>query len=117
VLDKPFTDVAKAIGLKKRITARAMRRTFQDLCREARVADVVARSICGHATEAMQRRYSTVSGTEQADGLARVIRLFEAVPQQLPASGEGSGEGASEAPTVDEVSGSTPSSLDRSKLA
>jgi hypothetical protein len=118
VLDKPFTEVAKAIGLKKRITARAMRRTFQDLCREARVADVVARSICGHATEAMQRRYSTVSGTEQADGLARVIRLFEAVPQQLsPSSGEGSGEGASEAPPVDEVSGSVPSSLDRSKLA
>jgi len=66
----------------------------------------------------MQRRYSTVSGTEQADGLARVIRLFEAVPQQLPApSGEGSGEGASTAATVDEVAGSKPSSLDRSKLA
>jgi len=118
VLDKPFTLVAREIGLKKRITARAMRRTFQDLCREARVADVVARSICGHATEASQRRYSTVSSTEQADGLARVIRLFEAVPQQLPApSGEGSGEGASEAPTVDEVAGSKPSSHDRSKLA
>ena len=83
VLQKPFAEVAQAIGLKKRITARAMRRSFQDICREAHVADVVARSICGHATEAMQRRYSTVSGSEQADGLARVIRLFEAAKPGL----------------------------------
>jgi hypothetical protein len=52
-LDKPFAAVAKAIELKKRITPRAMRRSFQDLCRTAEVKDVVARSICGHATEAM----------------------------------------------------------------
>lgn len=95
VLKKPFAEAAKAIGLKKRITARAMRRTFQDVCREARVADVVARTICGHATEAMQRRYSTVSGSEQVDGLARVIRLFEAAPPALPtAVGRSGGEGA-----------------------
>jgi len=94
-LQKPFAEVATAIGLKKRITARAMRRTFQDICREAHVADVVARSICGHATEAMQRRYSTVSSSEQADGLARVIRLFEAVTPGLPAArGRVGGEGA-----------------------
>ena len=29
------------------------RRSFQDLCRTAEVKDVVARSICGQATEAM----------------------------------------------------------------
>jgi hypothetical protein len=96
----------------------AMRRTFQVLCREARVSDVVARSNYGHATEAMQRRYSTVSGSEQADGLARVIRLLELVPQQLPVpSGEGGGAGAFKAPTIDEGTGSKPSSLDRSKPA
>ncbi len=96
VFDKPFAAVAKAIGLKKRITARAMRRTFQDLCREARVADVVARSICGHATEAMQQRYSTVSSSEQAEGVARVIALFgrNRANQQ---GGEESGEGPSSA--------------------
>jgi hypothetical protein len=108
VLDKPFASVTKTLGLKKRITARAMRRTFQDLCREARVADVVARSICGHATEAMQRRYSTVSGSEQADGLARVIRLFGA-PSSPPStmSGEGSGEGADRAPEADATTSSS----------
>ena len=84
VLQKPFAEVAKAIGLKKRITARAMRRTFHDVCREASVAVVVARSICGHATETMQRRYSTVSSNEQADGLARVIRLFDSASPRAP---------------------------------
>ena len=78
-LDKPFAAVAKAIELKKHITPRAMRRSFQDLCRTAEVKDVVARSICGHATEAMQVRYSSVSQQEQKDGLARVIRLMDRV--------------------------------------
>ena len=78
-LDKPFAAVAKAIELKKHITPRAMRRSFQDLCRTAEVKDVVARSICGHATEAVQIRCSSVSQQEQKDGLARVIRLMDRV--------------------------------------
>lgn len=118
VLEKPFAAVTKALGLKKRITPRAMRRTFQDLCREARVADVVTRSICGHATEAMQRRYSTVSGSEQADGLARVIRLFDSPSTRAPtSSGEGGGEGAKTVQTADEEARSEASSPDLSKLA
>lgn len=75
VLDKPFRVVAKAIGLRKRVTPRAMRRTFQDLARAAEVRDLVTRSISGHATEEMQRHYSTVGETEQRDGLARVVSL------------------------------------------
>lgn len=87
VLDKPFRDVARAIGLKKKtITPRAMRRSFQDLARTAAVADVVTRSISGHATDTMQRHYSTVSGREQREGLGRVLGLI-ATP-----SGEVGGE-------------------------
>jgi hypothetical protein len=52
-----------------------MRRTYQDLCRAANVADIVTRSISGHATEDMQRHYSTVSADEQRAGLAAVIDL------------------------------------------
>jgi hypothetical protein len=47
-----------------------MRRTFQDLARTAEIHEVVERSISGHATEAMQRRYSTVSPTERQQSLA-----------------------------------------------
>jgi integrase len=74
-LDKPFRRVALAVGLDKRVTPRAMRRTFQDLARAAEVEDIVTRAISGHATETMQRHYSTVSTDEMRSGLAKVISL------------------------------------------
>ena len=74
-LDRPFAEITKKLGLKKKITPRAMRRTFQDLARAAEVRDIVTRSVSGHSTEAMQRHYSTVSGQEQRAGLARVLSL------------------------------------------
>ena len=43
-LAKPFAAVTRKVGLKKRITPRAMRRSFQDLCRTAEVRDVVWRA-------------------------------------------------------------------------
>jgi hypothetical protein len=92
VLDKPFRAVARAIGLDKRITPRGMRRTFQDLCRAAEVGDLVARSISGHATEAMQRHYRTVAPEEQRRGLSNVIQLMHPAHAALH-GGEGSGEG------------------------
>jgi hypothetical protein len=72
-----------------------MRRTFQDLARAAEVRDVVTRSISGHATEEMQRRYSTVSAVEQQTSLARVLRLmdFRRAKRLAAQSGEASGEG------------------------
>lgn len=75
VLDKPFRDVVAALELPYRLTPRALRRTFQDLARSAGVQDVVTRAISGHATEAMQRHYSTVNSAEVREGLARVIDL------------------------------------------
>jgi integrase len=75
VLKKPFAEVAQELGLKKHVTPRALRRTFNDLARAAQVKDVVTRSISGHLTEGMQRHYSTVSGEEQRQALAKVIDL------------------------------------------
>lgn len=74
-LADPFREVAKAIALGKKVTPRAMRRTFQDLARAASVADVVTRAISGHATETMQQHYSSVSGDEMRQSLARVVSL------------------------------------------
>jgi integrase len=71
----PFEDVATSIGLKKHITPRAMRRSFQDLARAAEVNDLVTRAVSGHATESMQHHYSTVSASEVKAGLAKVIDL------------------------------------------
>ena len=63
----------------------------QDVCRAAAVGDLVTRSISGHATEAMQRHYSTVALEEQRRGLANVLHLIR--PSQ-PLDLEGAGQGA-----------------------
>ena len=78
VLNKPLDEVGLELGLKKTITQRALRRTFNDLARAAQVNDLVTRSISGHQTEQMQHHYSTVNGGEQRDALAKVISLFGA---------------------------------------
>jgi site-specific recombinase XerC len=72
---KPFQTIATAIGLKKRISPKAMRRSFQDAMREAQVANVVVRSISGHLTERMQQHYSTAQGHEQEQAIARIVDL------------------------------------------
>ena len=74
-LTKPFKGIAKAMGLKKQISPKAMRRSFQDAMREAQVANVVVRSISGHLTEQMQQRYSTARGHEQEQAIARIVDL------------------------------------------
>jgi len=63
------------MGLKKKMTARAMRRTFQDLAREANIDSIVKRNICGHATEKMSELYSTVRQQEIEEAVGKVISL------------------------------------------
>src|SRR5262249_35147697 len=75
VLDKPFDEVGKEIGLKFNFTPRGMRRTYQDLARAAGIHDAVTRAISGHATSATQLHYSTARGDEVKDALARVARI------------------------------------------
>ena len=76
VLNKPFAQVADAIGLGFTFTQSGMRRTFNDLARAAEVKDLVTRSISGHLTERMQEHYSTVSGNEQRQSIGKVVDLM-----------------------------------------
>jgi len=98
VLGKPFRDVATALKLGKKLSPRGMRRTFQDLARAAEVKDVVTRAVSGHATEVMQRHYSTVGGQEIREGIAKVVSLAK-VREALTATPEvaekGAGQGES----------------------
>jgi integrase len=74
-LDKPFEEVAKAIGISYNFTPRGMRRTYQDLARAAGIHDAVTRAISGHATPEMQLRYSTARGAEVRAALSKVASL------------------------------------------
>ena len=101
VLNVPMAETAEELGIKKHLTQRALRRTFNDLARVAQVNDLVTRSISGHLTEQMQHHYSTVNGGEQRAALAKVIRIFADPRPALAAttgkpskpSGEVGGEG------------------------
>ncbi len=84
VLDKPFEEVSKAIGLPFRFTPRGMRRTYQDLARAAGIHDVVTRAISGHVTPAMQQHYSTARGSEVKQALAKVAKIATQGAKVIP---------------------------------
>ena len=67
--------IAAAAGIKKHLTQRAVRRTYQDLARQVQVQDFVARAISGHATVEMHDHYSAVSDDEVRAGLDCVVLL------------------------------------------
>ncbi len=110
-LDKPIRKIAEAAGIKKRLTARFMRRTFQDLGRQARVHDFVVRAISGHATSAMQERYSSVAGEEVRAGLAKVISLAgfsRASGERNPESGYAGGYASADPSTAEKQKAANP---------
>jgi integrase len=82
VLDKPFRAVAKSLGWSMRVTPIAMRRTFQDLARNANVRDFITRAISGHETERMQEHYSTAQREEMLTAVGRVATAL--VPPESP---------------------------------
>lgn len=73
VLDDVFKAAGEALKLGYKITPRAMRRTYQDLARAAKVEGIVTRAISGHQTVEMQEHYSTVGAEEMRTGLAKII--------------------------------------------
>jgi integrase len=97
-LDKPIEEIAKAAKIKKALSPRFMRRTFQDLGRAANVHDFVVKAISGHATTSMQERYSSVSGEEVRTGLAKVIALAGLTSPAVPAN-----DSEADTPSADEV--------------
>lgn len=75
-LAKAIPAIAEVAGIRKHLTPRCMRRTYQDLMRAAGVNDLVVRAISGHATAEMQAHYSTVGSDEVKAGLAKVVELL-----------------------------------------
>ncbi len=76
VLRRPFRDLTERMALGYRITPRSMRRTFNDISREAGVRDEVTRSISGHQSDLMQRHYSSISSEEQVEAQGCILRVI-----------------------------------------
>jgi hypothetical protein len=69
--------VRELTGLKMRFTPCDLRRTFNDLAREAKVESLITKSISRHATERMLEHYSTVRPGELRESIGRVLRLVK----------------------------------------
>lgn len=77
-LTLPFQVVSREIGLPFVATPKCMRRTFNDLCREVGVHDVVKMSISGHETEEMANEvYSTARFHEHRDAITKIAEVIE----------------------------------------
>jgi hypothetical protein len=81
------------LTLSKHVTGRALRRTFQDLTREAEVDAVVAKAISGHATETMRVHYSSASDAEVQAGINKVISMAGFRETRSRSSGGGGKKG------------------------
>lgn len=71
-LDKPLDEICKKAKIKRNLTPRFMRRTYQDLCRVSGVSTTVQKAMSGHATDAMIELYSSVAETEGSAALRRM---------------------------------------------
>lgn len=89
-LSKPLHSAAEKAGVAKRITPHGLRRTFNNLLRQAGVEHVTIRSMTGHTTDAMTHHYSHVELFEKQHAQGRVIALTQ--PNSTPSGGE-SGDG------------------------
>ncbi|MCC7069911.1 MAG: site-specific integrase [Deltaproteobacteria bacterium] len=75
VLTKPLARCAERAGLRKHVTSHTMRRTFNNLARQA-AGDIVARSMTGHTTTAMTEHYSHVTLEEKNKAVAKALGLL-----------------------------------------
>ena len=62
---KALDKVCKEAGIKKRITPHSMRRTFNNLQRQAGVNSIALRALTGHSSEKMTEHYSNVNIEEK----------------------------------------------------
>jgi len=77
-LAKPFAVVASAIGLKKKITPKAMRRSYKDIARAADIPAAVRKGVSGHKTDVMDAHYASPSLAEKSRAVAKVFDLAKA---------------------------------------
>lgn len=77
VLTKPLAGCARRAEVNKHVTSHTMRRTFNNLARQA-AGDIVARSMTGHTTTAMTEHYSHVTLEEKNKAVSAALGLLGA---------------------------------------
>lgn len=83
-LDKPFRAVCRALGIDPPVTPKAMRRTFNDLTRQAGVDGMIIQAVTGHQDEKMRAKYSTVLASETRRAIGKVIEFAKPAAKSTP---------------------------------
>jgi len=77
ILTKPLARCAERAKVKKHVTAHTMRRTFNNLARQA-AGEIVARAMTGHATTEMTAHYSHVTLKEKSTAIIAALGTLTA---------------------------------------
>lgn len=75
LMTKPFARICEACGIPKKLTSKAFRRTYNDLCRRAGVEGLVLRSMIGHSDPRMSEVYASIDPSEKQAALAKVVQM------------------------------------------
>ncbi|HVZ37072.1 MAG TPA: site-specific integrase [Polyangiaceae bacterium] len=83
VMNKPFAEVSRQMGLPFALSVHGMRRTFNDMALANGVNNLVTRSVSGHLTDKMQEEYTTVWAPLQKRAIDAVMAMM-ATGKPLP---------------------------------
>src|SRR5207244_3290384 len=75
-MTKAWKACLKEAGITERFTPHGLRRTFNDMLRQADVDPVISKALIGHVTDEMREHYSTVRLDEKRAAVASALRLL-----------------------------------------
>ncbi|MBM4318632.1 MAG: hypothetical protein FJ125_01410, partial [Deltaproteobacteria bacterium] len=72
---KPLQNIRKELGIPYKLSSKVMRRTFNNILRQAAVDRQVLRSLTGHSSEEMTGVYSTVEQDERSSAVSKIVEI------------------------------------------
>ncbi len=76
-VSKAWAVISKEMGLAWTVTPHDLRRSYQNLLRQASVSMVVQQALMGHSSDAMTNHYSNVDMAEKRQAQAQVVDLLK----------------------------------------
>jgi integrase len=80
VMNKPFAEVSRQMGLPFALSVHGMRRSYNDMALACGVNNLVTRSVSGHLTEKMQEDYTTVWAPLQRRAIDALMDMMAGKP-------------------------------------
>jgi integrase len=72
---KPWKKALSWAAIYHRFSVHGLRRSFNDLCRRAKVDGIIVRSFTGHSSDEMREHYSSVGTEEKRETVGKILQL------------------------------------------